>query len=346
MRGREGNAVPRLKFFLQTFRKLWCLCGLEQCHENWQGGHSDVKDVPFAARVEKKKIPSPAKLWTSEKISPIFIYAAELWQVILIKGLSTLSQLHQLQLLGAVRASSSPSLPLLVVGGFCQSGSCMAALPAPTQTSQGQGAASAWARGREEPAGSWGSLDQAPVWLGKAGRSALLQFTAFCPDFIWRIPVETQHFAWSKSKQCSVLPFFKASLHLQTSLIPLASQQDAFLFKEQREAGVQEEPSQQEPHAAQRLGRRPPASLQCHEFSSEQIRGSFNIDESDTSKPVSFIFIFFKQEHRMLWTISPSLLFRTLWISPDKCHWVPNDTKLIFQVINIEICEGCSLLIL
>lgn len=44
-------------------------------------------------------------------MSPIFIYAAELWQIILIKGLSTPSWLHQLQLLGAVHASPSPSLP-------------------------------------------------------------------------------------------------------------------------------------------------------------------------------------------------------------------------------------------
>lgn len=221
-----------------------------------------------------------------------------------------------------------PCQPLSIPAwGFCWSRSCTAALPAPMQTSQGQGAASAWARGREEPAGSWGSLDQAPVWLGKAGRSARLRFTAFCPDFIWRIPTETQHFAWSKSKQCSVSPFFKASLHLQTSLIPLASQQDAFLFKEQREVGVQEEPSQQELHAAQRLGRRPPASLQCHEISSKQISGSFNIDESDTSKPVSFLFIFFKQEHRMLWTISLLSCFgqsESLQINVTGCPMIPS----------------------
>lgn len=55
MRGRVGNAVPRLKFFQQTFVKLYCLCGLEQRHENWQGGHSDVKDVPFTAPLKKKK---------------------------------------------------------------------------------------------------------------------------------------------------------------------------------------------------------------------------------------------------------------------------------------------------
>lgn len=148
MRGREGNAVPGLKLFLQTFRKLWCLCGLEQCHENWQGGHSDVKDVPFAAHVEKRKCPIQPSYELLKKISPIFIYVAQLWQVILIKGLSTPSRLYQLQLLGAVRASPSPSLPLLVAGGFCQSGSCTAALPAAMQTSRGQGAASAQAQGR------------------------------------------------------------------------------------------------------------------------------------------------------------------------------------------------------
>lgn len=53
MKGKEGNAVLTLRFFLQTPVKLQCLCALEQRHENWQGGHSDVKDVPFSASVKK-----------------------------------------------------------------------------------------------------------------------------------------------------------------------------------------------------------------------------------------------------------------------------------------------------
>lgn len=106
--GQRRVAVPRLKIFLQTFVKLWCLCGLEQCHENWQGGHSDVKDVPFTAPVEKKN-PRCSQVKNFWKKPSIFIYVAEIWQIILPKGLPASSPFHLVLLLDTVHASNAPS---------------------------------------------------------------------------------------------------------------------------------------------------------------------------------------------------------------------------------------------
>lgn len=166
--------------------------------------------------------------------------------------------------------------------------------------------------------------------------------------FVWSTSTETRRLAWCKSRsKCLASSFFKASLHLWTSLILLASQQDTFLFKEQREGGVQEKPSHREISTLHRAcaGARPAfqsVPLQCHEFSCER-RGvfcSFDNTEIKISKLVSFLFIISSKNIRELWTISFSCLLQSLLTSQNKLHRVPSGTKPTFQINNTEICEG------
>lgn len=107
-------------------------------------------------------------------------------------------------------------------------------------------------------AGSGARIRHEHGWM-RQGKKYCCHSQHHALTFIWSTPTETQRLAWCKSKKCLASSFFKASLHLWTSLILLASQQDAFLFKEQREGGVQEKPSRQETSALHRAcaGARP-----------------------------------------------------------------------------------------
>lgn len=50
--GQSGECKILLTNICET---LWSLCGLEECHENWQGSQSDVKDVLFIVPEKKEK---------------------------------------------------------------------------------------------------------------------------------------------------------------------------------------------------------------------------------------------------------------------------------------------------
>lgn len=129
---------------------------------------------------------------------------------------------------------------------------------------------------------------------------------------------------WSKSKKClvSLFFFFKASLHLWSSLILLASQQDAVLFKEQKKSAQHE-----------RLGRSPPCLLNCAASVPwvflwwRVVFNSFDNADSGISKLILFLFIFSSKNIEYCEQFPLLASFRPSWplkMNSTGCSMVPS----------------------